>query len=263
MTGAVNQGLAVATDETQACEGPLVFRQSIDIVMSPPPGGAVSSKSASSQAMSSGQSTSLQRNPYLPAMQMPVCLPSQSDEARDKELLRRQINDYFRAFTLLEQYVSRPRFLAHQPILQCTNETSTTWIIDTYYSLDDSFAREMLGKRNIRSHKELDDVSTSLYTPIASLRRQFDNLKRVQSTVEEQLLSNRKCNIADLIEREYLLSPLLARKYACLMFLLCSRFALATRKRLAKLSSINLEACGAMTLAYLVADWEALRESFS
>lgn len=175
--------------------------------------------------------------------------------ARDiSALVLYEATEQYRAFSLLEHNMCHPHLLSAQTKITCTVE-SCMWIIEQYYSLEDAVVREMLGKRVIRSRKDLEDISDSLDIPLRSVTRQYDNLKRIQWAYEDK--DNLQSNVDDFIETIFLLPPLLARKYSCCLFLFCSKFALAGKKRMAKLSCQHLEACGAVTMSFLAPDTAA------
>lgn len=55
-----------------------------------------------------------------------------------------------------------------------------------YYNLDDIVAREILGKKlSSRYRKDLDEVADRTCVRLKSVRRQFDNVKRIFKCVEE------------------------------------------------------------------------------
>ena len=59
-------------------------------------------------------------------------------------------------------------------------------MVRRYYTLDESVLREFLGRRLAgKVRKDLGDVSEATKTPVKSCRRQFDNLRRVMTHLEE------------------------------------------------------------------------------
>ena len=100
-----------------------------------------------------------------------------------------------------------------------------------------------------KNRKDLDDISEVTRLPLRRVTRQFDNLKRIISAIEEK-----QCNIYTFIETHYTLNKSLARKYTCIIFLILGRFNVVTKKRLCKLPCEQLELCAAITLACLIPD---------
>lgn len=76
-----------------------------------------------------------------------------------------------------------------------------------YYYLDDSVAREILGKKlSSRYRKDLDEVADRTGIRLKSCRRQFDNVKRIFKCVEEL-----PGNVTNNIKQNFLLPDELAR----------------------------------------------------
>lgn len=95
-----------------------------------------------------------------------------------------------------------------------------------YYNLDDSVAREILGKKlSSRYRKDLDEVADRTGIRLKSCRRQFDNVKRIFKSVEELPGS-----VTNNIKQSFLLPDELARKYSVIVFIACLRFETAKRR---------------------------------
>uniref|UniRef100_A0A8C2HZR5 Fibroblast growth factor (acidic) intracellular binding protein b n=1 Tax=Cyprinus carpio TaxID=7962 RepID=A0A8C2HZR5_CYPCA len=109
-----------------------------------------------------------------------------------------------------------PSKVANQLLFQIPPHRQTM-LIERYYEFDSVFAREVLGKKLSKgTKKDLDDISSK--TGI------FDSFKRVFEVVEEL-----KGPLVENIQRHFLLSDVLARDYAAIVFFANSRFE--TRKR--------------------------------
>ncbi|KAI5106786.1 acidic fibroblast growth factor intracellular-binding protein [Silurus meridionalis] len=99
-------------------------------------------------------------------------------------------------------------------------------IIKSYYAFDDTFAREVLGKKLSKgTKKDLDDVSAKTGILLKSCRRQFDNFKRVFKVVEEL-----KGPLVENIRQHFLLPDQLARDYAAIVFFANNRFETGKKK---------------------------------
>lgn len=168
------------------------------------------------------------------------------------ELIKSAVNDDIRTFEALEHYLCSPQLLRSQTMIQIYSLKMQAFVIEKYWSLDDVVVREVVvgSKRLTRSRKDLDDVSESTGISLRSVTRQFDNLKRLYTAVED----NDKCNLFDFVQRNVLLTPELSRKYACILFLLYSKFTLTSKKRMTRVNLPGLEKCAALTLACLVSD---------
>ncbi|XP_071963646.1 acidic fibroblast growth factor intracellular-binding protein-like [Antedon mediterranea] len=137
------------------------------------------------------------------------------------------IEDNYRNFMAIEKYLRNPLSLSHQVMFQIPHKTQE-FLIQEYYSLNSSVAREILGKKlSSRHRKDLDEVSEKTDVTLKSCRRQYDNFKRVFKAVEDMQGSMVK-NITD----NFLLSKELAKKYAAIVFFANNRFETG-KKRLA------------------------------
>ena len=168
------------------------------------------------------------------------------------ELIKSAVNDDIRTFEALEHYLCAPTLLRSQTMIQIYSLKMQSFVIERYWALDDVVVREVVvgSKRLTRSRKDLDDVSESTGISLRSVTRQFDNLKRLYTAVED----NERCNLFDFVQRSVLLKPELSRKYACILFLLYSKFTLTSKKRMTRVNLSGLEKCAALTLACLVSD---------
>lgn len=111
-------------------------------------------------------------------------------------------------------------------------------MIYRYYEFDDNVIRELLGKKlSSRHRKDLDEVAEKTGVALKSCRRQFDNVKRIFKAVEEL-----PGPIVPNIQKSFLLSEELAKRYACIVFLGCLRFE-TSKRRLHYLSFPLLKKC--------------------
>lgn len=139
--------------------------------------------------------------------------------------LQALVQSQFRAFELLEQHLQRPRFFIDQCLFPLPLEIKRT-LLEHYYSFDQAIARELLDKKmSSRGRRDLDEICAQTGQPLASIRRQFESIKRVQRRVEElpgDLHSN--------IQRKFLLSKSLSAQYATLALLNKHRIEIGRRK---------------------------------
>lgn len=89
------------------------------------------------------------------------------------------------------------------------------YIIDQYYSLDDKICRELMGKKlSSKYRKDLDEIADKTGIKLKGCRRQFDNLKRVQKSIDD--VQQPSGSLLKIIQRDFLLSEELARKYCAI-----------------------------------------------
>ena len=176
-------------------------------------------------------------------------LPSFSDDLSRVE--------QYRVFDVLEHYMCQPLLLSFQMMIQIPPDVQE-FIVKNYWGLNDSVVKEIVYKRLNKSRKDLDDVSDLTGLDLKCVTRQFDNLKRIYTFIED---NQWQCNILRSIERNFLLDPLLARKYSCIIFLQFSKFNLTSKKRMVRLCWDGLEKCAALTLVFLGSDSESFFKS--
>lgn len=122
------------------------------------------------------------------------------------ELVASDVLDHYRTYSLLERLLFAPTKLSEQPSFQL-EPLSQHLLIEKYYNLDDTVAREILGKKlSSRYRKDLDEVADRTGIRLKSCRRQFDNVKRIFKCVEEL-----PGNVTNNIKQNFLLPDELAR----------------------------------------------------
>lgn len=161
------------------------------------------------------------------------------------------IEDQFRCFEVLEHYLMQPYLLRSQSVCSVSPELHA-FMIEKYWSLDDSFIRELLNKKLTKSRKDLEDASETTGLHIRSVMRQFDNIKRIYAAYEDT--TNLSGNAYQFISKTCLISSTLAKKYTCLIYLMDSKFNLTSKKRLMKVPYPSLEVCAAVTMSCLNVD---------
>lgn len=165
--------------------------------------------------------------------------------------------EQYRVFDVLEHFMCQPLLLNSQMMIQIPLNVQK-FIIQSYWGLNDSVVREIVYKRLNKSRKDLDDVSDTTGLNLKSVTRQFDNLKRIYTFIED---NQWQCNIFGSIVTNFLLDPLLARKYSCVLFLQYSKFNLTSKKRMQRVCGDGLEKCAALTLVFLGSDNESFYKS--
>jgi Acidic fibroblast growth factor binding (FIBP) len=155
------------------------------------------------------------------------------------DLIASDVLDHYRTYSHLEKFLDCPQKLDSSLSFQL-EKASKMHIIDRYYSLDDSVGRELLGKKlSSKYRKDLDEISDRTNIKLKSCRRQFDNIKRIQKCIEEGQPAG---SLLKIIQREFLLSEELARKYCVIVFIANQRFELS-KKKLSYLSFKDFYEC--------------------
>lgn len=172
------------------------------------------------------------------------------------DLLEHEILDHYKSYEFLEHYICQPWLLTNQIMIRIPDHI-IQWVICQYYTLDSQVARTLLGKRLFKNRRELEDMADHCNIPLISVTRQFENLHRIYLTLEDLQFQT---NFMGFIETSYALPPSLSRKYACLLFLVAGRFDVNSKKRLQKLSCVELENCAAASMACLLPDLKTFLE---
>ena len=92
--------------------------------------------------------------------------------------------EQYRVFDVLEHFMCQPLLLNSQMMIQIPLNVQK-FIIQSYWGLNDSVVREIVYKRLNKSRKDLDDVSDTTGLNLKSVTRQFDNLKRIYTFIED------------------------------------------------------------------------------
>ncbi|KAG6615087.1 Acidic fibroblast growth factor intracellular-binding protein [Phytophthora cinnamomi] len=141
--------------------------------------------------------------------------------AKLRELLWRDTVDQYRLYDKLEHYLSQPSLFRSQLLFQIP-PAQQYYMVERYYSRDADVDRWLLGKKlSGRLEKDLDDVAERSGRTLKSCRRQLENLRRVYAAVEDRNFHGLPCRAVNEL---FLLSEQLASKYACLLFILHTRF---------------------------------------
>ncbi|KAE8882833.1 hypothetical protein PF005_g16934 [Phytophthora fragariae] len=141
--------------------------------------------------------------------------------AKLRELLWRDTVDQYRLYDKLEHYLSQPSLFRSQLLFQIP-PAQQYYMVERYYSRDADVDRWLLGKKlSGRLEKDLDDVAERSGRTLKSCRRQLENLRRVYAAVEDRNFHGLPCRA---VSELFLLSEPLASKYACLLFILHTRF---------------------------------------
>ncbi|EGG17798.1 hypothetical protein DFA_08798 [Cavenderia fasciculata] len=149
--------------------------------------------------------------------------------------LLEETEDQFRNFSLLRNVLEHPKTLSPHSMFQ-VDPTSRRLLIEGYYDFDDTFIRELIGRKlTSGQRRDLDDTSEKLRIRLSTCERQFDNLKRISRLV----FANIKSSPIDLIINEFCLSRDLSKKYIKILFLCFHRIDIS-HKRIQPLNTGDL-----------------------
>eukprot|EP01121_Diplochlamys_sp_Union-15-3_P016303 TRINITY_DN5523_c0_g1_i1.p1 TRINITY_DN5523_c0_g1~~TRINITY_DN5523_c0_g1_i1.p1 ORF type:complete len:367 (-),score=29.92 TRINITY_DN5523_c0_g1_i1:60-1160(-) len=148
-----------------------------------------------------------------------------------KYLILKDTQEQFRTFDILEHYLKYPKQLLTQPKIPLPTAVRNE-LLERFYTIDNDFAREVLGRSQGKLAKNLYVISEKLNLELRKCVRQLQNLKRIYKFVESHKHS--KTPIVDLVKKQFLISQELSSKYVRIIFLLFHRFE--SKKKLPFLS---------------------------
>ncbi|KAK9498337.1 hypothetical protein O3M35_002992 [Rhynocoris fuscipes] len=153
------------------------------------------------------------------------------------DLVKSDVSDHYRTYSLLEKLLHNPPKLAEQLHFQIEPLTRQL-LIEKYYEFDDCVIRELLGKKlSSRYRKDLDEISEKTGVSLKSCRRQFDNVKRIYKTVDDL-----QGSVIQNIRNLFLLPEDIAKRYGVVMLLACLRLETG-KKKLQYLTFKDLYVC--------------------
>eukprot|EP01029_Cantina_marsupialis_P029651 TRINITY_DN781959_c0_g1_i1.p1 TRINITY_DN781959_c0_g1~~TRINITY_DN781959_c0_g1_i1.p1 ORF type:complete len:473 (-),score=97.97 TRINITY_DN781959_c0_g1_i1:80-1498(-) len=170
-------------------------------------------------------------------------------------MMKNDTKDGFRSLEAIEQHIRIPTSCPLHLI--GIDEHYFGIIVERYYEFNEHFIRSILGnKLTTKFRKDLDDYAKE-DMPLRSCQRQFDNLRRIFNTMDDQHFEGPMWNI---LMNDFLLSKELAERYSKLVFLLYHRFQVQpSRKKTLSLTFDDLE----YTAGLMMTHWTELRMSNS
>ncbi|CAM9809668.1 unnamed protein product, partial [Laminaria digitata] len=103
-------------------------------------------------------------------------------------------------------------------------------MVERYHELDGPVLREILGKKiTSKTRKDLDDASEHTRVPLRSCHRQYDNIRRLLSNLEDSVVLPH-LSVAREVRDKLGLPLWLAAKYTASVFLLHLRFQARERR---------------------------------
>lgn len=166
------------------------------------------------------------------------------------DMLKFHIADQYRLFDILEHYLRNPILLSDQTLCIIPPSLRTV-LIDKYWDLDATLAREILNKKLSKNRNHLEDASEATGLKLRKVTRQFDNISRIFNVYDED---PEDYNLYSFIRTQYLLGHNQAVQYTNIVFLLYSKFNLTAKRRLQRASCDTLSYCVPLILAFLTLD---------
>ncbi|KAI7829227.1 acidic fibroblast growth factor binding-domain-containing protein [Kickxella alabastrina] len=146
----------------------------------------------------------------------------------------------------LEYYVHRPRYFLEQRHLLPFGEKARVDLIESYYAFDEPVMLEFLGRKlNSRARTYLPEVAIKTGIPIASCKRQFENIKRIAKQSEDE----EGVPLVNEIMEKFALPEPLAMRYAHILFLNINRVD-TTKRCLAHFKFADFDFCASILIKY-------------
>ncbi|KAJ2723846.1 hypothetical protein GGI07_002385 [Coemansia sp. Benny D115] len=165
-----------------------------------------------------------------------------TDEAAIAEYIKGQL--YLMQY--LEYYMHRPRYFLEQRHLLPLDDRARKDLVERYYTFDEPVMLEFLSRKlNSRTRTYLPEVATKTGVPIASCKRQFENIKRIAKQAEDE----EGVPLVEEIMDKFALSESLALKYSHMLFLNINRVD-TTKRCLAHFKFSDFDFCASILIKY-------------
>jgi hypothetical protein len=139
--------------------------------------------------------------------------------------------DCFRTYQMLVKSFEIPRKLHGNAFMAPFTQKQRAELVSKYYGFESTVMRAFLGRKlTNKFRKDLGDVVETCGIPLRSVRRQFDNLRRLFDRIDD-VGDNVKLLLQEFLELDFMLPGHLSRSYACAVFLLTHRFQLEISKK--------------------------------
>mmetsp|Transcript_31204 Transcript_31204/g.100118 ORF Transcript_31204/g.100118 Transcript_31204/m.100118 type:complete len:419 (-) Transcript_31204:22-1278(-) len=142
-----------------------------------------------------------------------------------RRINRQECNEQFQLYEWLTPMLNSPPLFQTQS-LYTLYPGDVTFMIQEYYSFDETVMRELLGKALSKGDgREVEDNSEMLRVQVRSVRRQFNNTKRIMKHVETEIQAVRASGrlltktILEMIQEDFCLPMELASQYLHMIFL--------------------------------------------
>ncbi|KAJ2892115.1 hypothetical protein IWW38_003341 [Coemansia aciculifera] len=146
----------------------------------------------------------------------------------------------------LEYYMCRPRYFLEQRHLLPLSDKARMDLIERYYAFDEPVMLELLSRKlNSRTRTCLPEVAAKTGIPVASCKRQFENIKRIAKQSEDE----EGVPLVNEIMDRFALSEPLATHYAHILFLNINRVD-TTKRCLTHFKFSDFDFCASILIQY-------------
>ncbi|KAJ1964095.1 hypothetical protein GGI12_001641 [Dipsacomyces acuminosporus] len=156
------------------------------------------------------------------------------------------VKGQFHLMQYMEYYLHRPRYFLEQRHLLPLSDKARMELVEKYYSFDEPVMLEFLSRKlNSRTRTYLPEVSEKTGIPIASCRRQFENVKRIAKQSEDE----EGVPLVNEIMDKFALPEPLAMHYAHILFININRVD-TTKRCLAHFKYSDFDFCASILIEY-------------
>ncbi|KAJ2747974.1 hypothetical protein GGI20_000061 [Coemansia sp. BCRC 34301] len=146
----------------------------------------------------------------------------------------------------LEYYMCRPRYFLEQRHLLPLGDKARLELVERYYAFDEPVMLEFLSRKlNSRTRNYLPEVAARTGIPVASCKRQFENIRRIAKQSEDE----EGVSLVNEIMDRFALSEPLATHYAHILFLNINRVD-TTKRCLAHFKFADFDFCASILIQY-------------
>ncbi|KAJ1824325.1 hypothetical protein LPJ60_000839 [Coemansia sp. RSA 2675] len=146
----------------------------------------------------------------------------------------------------LEYYMCRPRYFLEQRHLLPLCDKARMGLVEQYYAFDEPVMLEFLGRKlNSRTRTYLPELATKTGIPVASCKRQFENIRRIAKQAEDE----EGMPLVNEIMDRFALSEPLATHYAHILFLNINRVD-TTKRCLSHFKFADFDFCASILIQY-------------
>ncbi|KAI8324698.1 hypothetical protein GQ54DRAFT_55714 [Martensiomyces pterosporus] len=156
------------------------------------------------------------------------------------------VKGQFHLMQYMEYYLHRPRYFLEQRHLLPLSDKARAELVERYYAFDEPVMLELLSRKlNSRTRTYLPEVAEKTGIPIASCKRQFENIKRIAKQSEDE----EGVPLVNEIMDKFALPEPLAMHYAHMLFLNINRID-TTKRCLAHFKYSDFDFCASTLIRY-------------
>lgn len=138
------------------------------------------------------------------------------------QLLKGRMGQHYRGFAMLEPLLQNPLLFETSHVFQVT-EQQRSRLLESYFTLDSRLTKVLIGRTLDESRrKDLNPLQPSI--PVTSLRRQFDNVRRIFLSVKRARHESKAGSLVAYLQQIWPFSAELAQQYVTMSFYCWHRF---------------------------------------